>query len=122
MSVAQLKSELLTRTGRNLLPSSLPIETLISLTREMALLNDGTLGYDDVGELTELLVAYFKKLLNTQCGEERANQFTKNPNELLPLLAHELQTIVRDELVSRLIGYTINHVCLSDLFNEHFVN
>lgn len=119
MPVAQFKSELLNRTGRNLLPSSLPIETLIAITREMTLFLDGALGYDEIVELGEFLAAYLRKLLGAQ-GDERLTQFEKKQNELLPLLANELNEIIRDELVSRLIGYTTIQVSLRDLFDDHF--
>lgn len=119
MSLIQFKSELLNRTGRSLLPASMPIEALISFAREMALFTDGALGCDEISELTGFLAAYLRKLLSTQ-GDERRQQFERNSDELLPLLAHELNTIIRDELVSRLIGYTTTSVNLGELFDEHF--
>ena len=121
MSVIRFKSELLNRTGRSLLPASLPIEALISFARDVALLTDGALGCDEVSELTEFMAAYVRKLLSAQ-ADERRQQFERNSNHLLPLLANELNTLVRDELVSRLIGYPTFPVNLKELFDEHFVN
>lgn len=118
MSFKQLKSVFLNRAGENLLPSNLPIEMLISLARELALAADGVHEQYEQVEFTEVFYDFVVKLLSAQ-NHNRAMYFKKNSNELLPLLAGELNDLICDELVSRLTGYT-HKVSLHDLFNDHF--
>lgn len=118
MSVAQLKSEFLNRAGENLLPCNLPIEALISLARELAISADGAHDHDEQVEFTKVFYDFVVKLLSAQ-NHDRVLQFKKNPNELLPILAGELNDLICGELVSRLTGYA-HKVSLHDLFNEHF--
>ena len=119
MLAAQLKADILTRDGRQLLPASFRIEELIVLTREIALFTDGLLDYDETVELSKFLTAYVKKLLASQ-GNERLEQYLSNSGDLLPALAHELNELIRDELVSRLIGHTSTPINFNNLFDEHF--
>lgn len=121
MSAAQFKSEVVNRTGRGLLPASMPIEALISFVREMALFTNGALDHDESVDLADLLIDYCEKLLSSK-NCEYLEHFRQNRGELLPLLAEELDSIVRNELVSRLIGYPFNQVTLKDLFCDHFAD
>ena len=116
---AQLKSDVLAKRGRRLLPRNLPIELLISLTRELALFADGSLEQEEVGELTDFLGAYVKKLLYMQ-PPERMARFNENQAVLLPVLAYEVHQMVRDELVSRIIGYNVNSESAKAIFSRHF--
>lgn len=118
MSVAQLKSELLSRTGRNLLPTNLPIEALISLAREWALFVNGALNQYEKDEFSGLLYDIVEKLLSAQ-KREYVLYIKKNATEQIPLLVSELNDLIRDELISRLIGYPYG-VSLNDIFSEHF--
>jgi hypothetical protein len=119
MLAAHLKANILTREGRQLLPASFRIEELIVLTREIALFTDGLLSHDESVELSRFLIAYLKKLLVSQ-GNERLKQYESNSGDLLPALAHELNELIRDELVSRLIGHTSAPINFRNLFDEHF--
>jgi hypothetical protein len=121
MLIAQLKADILTRTGRQLLPASFRIEELIVLTREIALFTDGLLSHDETVELSRFLIAYLKRLLASQ-GNDRLKQYESNSGDLLPTLANELNELIRDELVSRLIGHTSAAINFRNLFDEHFAN
>jgi hypothetical protein len=119
MSISQLKVELNGRIGKNLMPSGFPIEFLISWCREVAKHDDGVLDPQQDDELFDMLNSFLEGLLLAQ-GVERLNFFRKNRDSLFDALARELDKIVHNELVSRIIGYDINHVELEDLFREHF--
>ncbi len=121
MLATQLKADILTRDGRQLLPASFRIEELIVLTREIALFTDGLLSHDETVELSRFLISYLKRLLASQ-GNERLKQYESSPGDLLPALAHELNELIRDELVSRLIGRTSTPINFRNLFDEHFAN
>lgn len=121
MLAEHLKVDILARNGRQLLPSSFPIEELILLTRELALFTDGLLSHSETVELTRFVIAYVKRLLSSQ-ADERLKLYENCSGELLPALANELAEVIRDELVSRLIGHTAPPVNLRNLFEEHFVS
>jgi hypothetical protein len=121
MLAAHLKANILTRDGRELLPASFRIEELIVLTREIALFTDGLLSHNETVELSKFLISYLKKLLTCQ-GNERLRQYERKSADLLPALAHELNELIRDELVSRLIGHTSTPINFRNLFDEHFDN
>lgn len=119
MLAAHLKKEILTRDGRQLLPASFRIEELIVLTREIALFTDGLLSHDETVELSRFLTAYLKKLLACQ-DNGRLEQYESNFDDLSPALAHELNELIRDELVARLIGHTSTPINFRNLFDEQF--
>lgn len=119
MLAAQLKTDILNRYGRHLLPASFRIEELIVLTREIALFTDGFLSHDETVELSKFLSSYLKKLLASQC-DKRLKQYESNSSSLFPALAHEFNELIRDELVSRLIGHTSTSVNVRNLFDEQF--
>jgi hypothetical protein len=119
MLTEQLKADILTREGRQLLPSTFRIEELIVLTREIALFTDGLLSHEETVELSRFFTAYLKRLLASQ-GNKRLRLYETNSSKLLPALAHELNELIRDELVSRLIGHTSAPVNFRTLFDEHF--
>ncbi|WP_305825631.1 hypothetical protein [Massilia brevitalea] len=121
MLATQLKADILTRDGRQLLPASFRIEELIVLTREIALFTDGLLSHDETVELSRFLISYLKRLLASQ-GNERLKQYESSPGDLLPALAYELNELIRNELVSRLIGHTSTPINFRNLFDEHFAN
>lgn len=121
MLAAQLKIDILSREGRQLLPAAFRIEELIVLTREIALFTDGLLSCDETLELSRFLTAYVKKLLATQ-DNQRLEQYKTNSDSLLSPLAHELNELMRDELVSRLIGHTSRLINFRNLFDEHFAD
>ena len=116
---AQLKSDVLALRGRWLLPNNLPIESLISLTRELAQFSDGSLETDEIRELTDFLGHYVQKILGMQ-GPARIEFFKKNQATLLPALSCEVHEMVRDELISRLIGYDVNRKSAKAMFSVYF--
>ena len=119
MSLSSLKAELHGRTGKNLMPSCWPIESLISWCREIAKHEDKVLSIEDNNQLVELLKSLIEGLLIAQ-GADRLNQFREDRDSLLNVLVHELDGIVRNELVSRIIGYDIDLVALKAIFRDHF--
>ena len=119
MSLSSLKAELHGRTGKNLMPSCWPIESLISWCREIAKHEDKVLSIEDNNQLVDLLKSLIEGLLIAQ-DADRLNQFRKNSDSLLNVLAHEVNGIVRSELVSKIIGYDIDPVVMKDLFHDHF--
>jgi len=119
MLATQLKADILAREGRHLLPDAFRVEELIVLTREIALFTDGLLSYRETVELGRFLTTYVKKLLANQ-DNERLEQYENNSDDLLPLLAQDLNELIRDELVSRLIGYKSTPASLTHLFDQHF--
>lgn len=121
MIAVQLKGDILARDGRQLLPASFRIEELIVLAREIALFIDGLLSSEEAAELGKFLTAYLKKLLLCQ-DKERLERYESHSDDLLPALAHELNELLRDELVSRLIGHTSPAINFRNLFDEHFSN
>lgn len=119
MSLSSLKAELHGRTGKNLMPSCWPIESLISWCREIAKHEDKVLSIEDNNQLVDLLKSLIEGLLIAQ-DSDRLVQFRKDSYSLLNVLAHEVNGIVRNELVSKIIGYDIDPVVLKDLFRDHF--
>jgi hypothetical protein len=119
MSLSSLKAELHGRTGKNLMPSCWPIESLISWCREVAKHDDKVLSAQDNNELFDLMKLLIEELLIAQ-DSDRLNQFRKNSDSLFDVLARELDEIVRNELVSQIIRYDIGRVALKDLFRDHF--
>ncbi len=119
MSLSSLKSELNGCTIQNLMPARWPIEALISWCREVARHNAGVLEPSEDDELFEALNSYIEKLLLAQ-DAERLHRFRQNSDSLFDVLARELDDIVRNELVSRIIDYGIDPVALRDLFRHHF--
>ncbi len=119
MSLSLLKSELNGGIERDLMPSSLPIEALISWCREVAKHNAGVLEPGEDNQLFEVLNSYIEKLLLAQ-DVGRLHRFRQNSDSLFDVLARELDEIVRNELVSRIIDYDIASVALTDLFRDHF--
>ena len=119
MSLSSLKAELHGRTGKNLMPSCWPIESLISWCREIAKHEDKVLSIEDNNQLVDLLKSLIEGLLIAQ-DADRLNQFRENRDSLLNELIHGLDGIVRNALVSKIVGYDIDPVALKDIFRDHF--
>ncbi len=121
MSISQLKSDLTARTGQNLMPENLPIESLIFMARKLTYLNNGSLSYEEKSELSEFLLFYVKKLMSTK-KQSDYDQFKKNNPNLLGLLIGDIDSAIRDALVSRLIGCEYNRISLDEIFIDHLKN
>lgn len=117
MSVATVKLELSCRTGRNLLPSFFPVDLLIGLIRELALLIDSGTTDEEIAELGPVLRGYLRELVKMQDLKWLAC-LDANESELIPSLCEELYVHTRDELVSRLVGYDIRRESLNVRFER----
>lgn len=115
MSVATVKLELSRRTGRNLLPSFFPVDLLIALIRELALLVDSGTTNEEIAELAPVLRGYIRELVKMQdAGWLR--YLDENESQLIPGLCEELYVHARDELVSRLVEYDLRKESLNVQF------
>ncbi len=119
MSILQLSAELSIRDAYNLHPKNLPIEMLISFIRELTMFLDNSLTNKEKEKLRVFLCNYIEKLLELH-PPEQLHQFQKNPINFLPLLILELEAFFRDEIVSRLIGYSTHRSNLAEDFARHF--
>ena len=114
MSIQSLKLDLECRSGRELLPSSFPIELLIKLTRELSFVSHRSLTSDELSEITAIMNSYMRRLVEMQCAELLKEFDAKG--ELFPLLAHELYECLQEEIVSRLICGNVSFISLRDRF------
>lgn len=119
MSIAHLQSFFATRTGRQVLPEQWPMDVLISLTRELAFLDEGRLDHAEIHQLKTCLCDLMERILSMQ-PISRLRRFREDREKLLPELVTELNKNIRDELVVRLIGHRSGTVELEDAFEEHF--
>jgi hypothetical protein len=119
MAALHWKAELLHRDGQRLLPSKLPIEVLIHVARSMAMYKDGALDRFEMEGVWEFLRFWVNKLLDAQ-HESRGCVLAEGPNDLLESLVDELDLWIRLELVSRLIGYPIYSLTITELFQHQF--
>jgi hypothetical protein len=115
MSVATVKLELSRRTGRNLLPSFFPVDLLIALIRELALLVDSGTTNEEIAELAPVLRSYIRELVKMQ-DAGWLTYLDENENQLIPGLCEELYVHARDELVSRLVEYDLRKESLNVQF------
>ena len=115
MSLQTLKIELDGLHGRNLFPNRFPIDLLISLTRELALQADGSLSLEDVVYLTRLMEDYFRRVFEMQ-GNERFQKFNGKLNHLMAPLGQELYECMREEILSKCIGYDIRGASFQERF------
>lgn len=115
MSIQILQLELEARTGRDLLPSFFPIELLIVLTREIALVSDSALSHDELRRMTLLMKAYLRRVLEMH-GAELLAGFNEKVDEMMTPLVAELYDCLSEEIVSRLIGYDVRSMSLRERF------
>ena len=115
MSIQTLKLELGGRSGRELLPHSFPIDLLIAMTRELALVADRSLSYDELCHMTVMINDYLRRVVEMH-GKDRLNDFEGRLGEMVTPLVQELYDCMCEELVSRLIGYDVRSTSLGDRF------
>lgn len=115
MSIQTLKIELESRGGRELLPSFFPIELLIALKRELALVADRALSCEELQQMTAMMRNYLRRVVEMH-GTELLKNFDGRAGELLPPLVQELYDFLSEEIVSRLIGYDVCSESLRDRF------
>ena len=121
MTALHWKAELLHRAGPDLLPGRMPIEVLIHVARNMAMYKDGALDRFEMAGVWDFLRFWVDKLLNAQ-HEDRRQALQDNPEVLLVQLVEELDVWVRLELVSRLVGYPLYSITISELFRTQIAD
>ncbi|MGZ8968633.1 MAG: hypothetical protein ACXW2W_05480 [Telluria sp.] len=112
MSIQTLKLDLECRSGRELLPSSFPIELLIKMTRELSFVANRSLSFDELSELKAILVVYMRRVVEMQCLE--LLRVFDERGDVFPQLANELYESLQEEMVSRLIGGDTKSLSLRD--------
>jgi len=115
MSIQTIKLDLGSRCGRELFPNFFPIDLLIGLTRELALVVDGSLSGDELRQVTAMLKDYLRRIMEMQ-GQSRLEDFDGRTAELMPPLVQELYEFMCEEMVSKLIGYDIKKTSLRERF------
>lgn len=113
MSVQSLKFEIEGRVGRELLPTTFPIELLIGMTRELALVTDRALPHEELEVLTVLLREYLGRVISMH-GAARLDDFDVRVNDLISEFARELYDCMFEEIVSRLIEHDVRSMSLQD--------
>jgi hypothetical protein len=117
MSIATLKIELASRSGRDAIPDFFPLDVLISMTRELALVVDRALSADELAELRDILRDYMRKILEMQ-GSKRLLYYESREDDLMPALVEELYEYMCSLLVSKMIGYNVRKDVLHDRFSK----
>lgn len=115
MSIRTLQLELDDRAGRELLPNFFPIDLLIGMTRELALVADSALSRDELRHMTALMKGYLRRVVEMH-GAERLTDLDGKLDEMLTPLAGELYDCLWEEIMSRLIGYDVRSTTLQDRF------
>ena len=113
MSMQSLKFEIEVRTGRELLPTSFPIELLIGMTRKLALVADRAVPHDELQVLTEVMKDYLGRVLDMQ-GMARLSDFDARVSELISDFTQELYDCMCEEIVSRLIEHDVRSMSLQE--------
>lgn len=117
MSISTLKIELANRSGRDALPDFFPLDVLILLTRELALIVNRAQSHEELVELRAVLGDYVRKILEMQ-GSKHAKFYETHEDVLMPCLVEELYEYMCLELVSKMIGYNVKKGLLYDRFSE----
>jgi hypothetical protein len=113
MSMQSLKLEFESRAGRELLPTSFPIELLIGMTRKLALVADRSLPYEELQLVGVILKDYLGRVLCMH-GTNRLNDFHSNVSHLISEFTQELYDCMCEEIVSRLIEHDVRSMSLQD--------
>jgi hypothetical protein len=113
MSIQSIKFEIEGRAGRELLPSSFPIELLIGMTRKLALVADRSVPLDELQVLTNVIKDYLGRVLGMQ-GAAQPRDFDARLNELISHFTQELYDCMCEEIVSRLIEHDVRSMSLQD--------
>jgi hypothetical protein len=115
MSIKTLELELEGRSGRELFPNFFPLDLLIALTRELALFVDGSLSCDELTQVSKMLQCYLRRIFEMQ-GNKPLEDFEGRTLELMPPLVEALYDFMREEIVSKLIGYDIRKTSMRERF------
>ena len=102
-----------------LLPHRLRVDILIFLARVLAMYRTDALYDGEMKGVRELMYRWIERLLMAQ-GLARMRIFRRRWRVLLPQLTDELEHWIRQELLSRQIGYPLTHANISVLFLDAF--
>lgn len=102
-----------------LLPHRLRVDILIFLARVLAMYRTDALYDGEMKGVRELMYRWIERLLMAQ-GLARMRIFRRQWRVLLPQLTDELEHWIRQELLSRQIGYPLTHANISVLFLDAF--
>lgn len=115
MSLQTLKLDLEARQGRELLPGFFPIELLISLTRELGHVVTRSMSSLELNGMYEMLSSYVRRLVEMH-GVDALATFDAKNELLTPRLLQELYECLTDEIIARLIGYSVSLTTLRERF------
>lgn len=102
-----------------LLPHRLSVDALVFLARALEMNRSGALYANEIKAVRELMFCWIERLLVAQ-GLARLRRFRSHPEVLYPQLTDELERWVHQALVSRQIGYPLNHARMGALFQDAF--
>jgi len=102
-----------------LLPHRLRVDILIFLARVLVMYRTDALYDGEMKGVRELMYRWIERLLMAQ-GLARVKIFRRRWRVLLPQLTDELEHWIRQELLSRQIGYPLTHANISVLFLDAF--
>jgi len=102
-----------------LLPHRLSVDALVFLARALEMNRSGALYANEIKAVRELMFCWIERLLVAQ-GLARLRRFRSHPGVLYPQLTDELERWVHQALVSRQIGYPLNHARMGALFQDAF--
>lgn len=113
MSMQSLKFEIEGRAGRELLPTTFPIELVIGMTRKLALVADRSVPHEDLQVLTNVIIDYLGRVLGMQ-GAAQTCAFNARISESISHFTQELYDCLCEEIVSRLIEHDVRSLSLQD--------
>jgi hypothetical protein len=117
MSIATVELELSCRSGSALLPQTFGIDLLVALIREMAIVADDKMEAQDLANFGKSVRSYIQELIGFLAADRLA-YYEKNTSTLIPLLCAELYDCLRDELISRLVQYSIRTESLAHALDK----
>jgi len=117
MSIASIKLELACRVGTELMPETFGTDLLIGLIRELATVADEAMSVEQLTEFGPSVRGYIRKVVGL-LPDEFVVYYENNSAKLIPLLCTKLFDYLSDELVSRLVQYTISKESLVCAFSE----
>lgn len=106
LSLTSLKIELDGRTSRELWPTYFSMDMLILFCRELARYRDGFNSYAEFVFMQGLLKSYWLHTTEMQ-GKTWSDLFKANVDTLMPLLVSELDKVIREEILSKLLDVDI---------------
>lgn len=112
-----IKLELACRVGTELMPETFGTDLLIGFIRELAIVADEAMSVEQLAEFGPSVRGYIRKVVGL-LPDESVVYYENNRAKLIPLLCTKLFDYLSDELVSRLVQYTISKESLVCAFGE----